>query len=132
MSWSSGRISAMEPILPTRSISCRSCTGVHLEKTISDVLYHSPCAIAINMIYFLPEPGGRPAPTLRGFGQAAPKGGRMRKQVNIHKAAVFSIVINAVQIAAVLAIAALVLFTDIEQGSAIFVEFALCVAAVLA
>lgn len=56
----------------------------------------------------------------------------MRKQVNIHKAAVFSIVINAVQIAAVLAIAALVLFTDIEQGSAIFVEFALCVAAVLA
>ncbi len=53
----------------------------------------------------------------------------MRKRVDIKKASVYSIVINSIQIAAVIAIALLVLFTDIEKGSVFFIEFIICVAA---
>lgn len=55
----------------------------------------------------------------------------MRNRFNIDKAAVYSIVINGIQIAAVIAIALLVLLTDIEKNSVIFVEFIICVAAAL-
>lgn len=55
----------------------------------------------------------------------------MRKRIDVDKASTYSIIINAVQIAAVLAIALLVLLTDIEERSVIFVEFIICVAAMI-
>ncbi len=55
----------------------------------------------------------------------------MRKGVNIQKASIYSIIINSVQIAAILSIAVLVLLTDIERRSVFFVEFIVCLAAVL-
>ena len=55
----------------------------------------------------------------------------MRKRIDIDKASIYSIVINAIQIVAVLSIALLVLFTDIEQRSVVFVEFIICLAAAL-
>lgn len=55
----------------------------------------------------------------------------MRRRVDIDKASIYSIVINAVQIVAVIAIALLVLITDIEERSVIFVEFIICLAAAL-
>ncbi len=55
----------------------------------------------------------------------------MRKSVNIDKAAILSIIINGVQIGAVVAIALLVLLTDIETRSVVFVEFIICLAAAL-
>lgn len=55
----------------------------------------------------------------------------MHKRVDVDKASTYSIIINAVQIAAVLAIALLVLLTDIEDRSVIFVEFIICVAAAI-
>lgn len=55
----------------------------------------------------------------------------MQKRVDIRKASIFSIAINTVQIIAVLAIALLVLLTDIEQRSVVFVEFFICLAAAL-
>ncbi len=55
----------------------------------------------------------------------------MRRRIDIDKAAAYSIVINGVQIAAVLAIAFLVLFTDIEQQSVLFVDFIISLASLL-
>lgn len=56
----------------------------------------------------------------------------MRKRVvDIDKASTYSIIINAVQIIAVISIALLVLITDIEERSVIFVEFIICLAAAL-
>lgn len=57
---------------------------------------------------------------------------RIRKKINIDKASQYSIVLNAIQIIAVLAIALLVLITDIEERSVFFVEFIICLAALLA
>lgn len=56
---------------------------------------------------------------------------RMRRKINIKKASLYSVVLNAIQIVAVLAIALLVLLTDIEERSVIFVEFIICLASVL-
>jgi len=55
----------------------------------------------------------------------------MRRSVDIHKASVYSIVINGVQIVAVIAMALLTIFTDLEQHSNLFVEFIICLAALL-
>lgn len=55
----------------------------------------------------------------------------MRKEIDIDKAVVYSIIINIVQIIAVVFIALLVLMTDIEKRSTIFVEFIVCLAAAL-
>ncbi len=55
----------------------------------------------------------------------------MRRRIDIDKAAIYSIVINGVQIAAIVAIALLVLLTDLEKNSVMFVEFIICLAAAL-
>lgn len=55
----------------------------------------------------------------------------MRRRVDIEKASVYSIVINGIQIAAIVAIALIVLFTDAEMRSVVFVEFIICLAAAL-
>jgi sensor histidine kinase regulating citrate/malate metabolism len=56
----------------------------------------------------------------------------MKKRVDIDKASIYSIVINAVQIAAVVGMALLVVLTDLAARSVVFVEFIICLAAALA
>lgn len=53
----------------------------------------------------------------------------MRTEVNINKASIYSIIINGIQIIAIIAVALLVLLTDLEQSSVLFVEFIVCIAA---
>ncbi|MDR0896463.1 MAG: Spo0B domain-containing protein [Oscillospiraceae bacterium] len=55
----------------------------------------------------------------------------MKKRVDIDKASIYSIVINAVQIIAVVSMALLVLLTDLAARSLLFVEFIICLAAAL-
>ncbi|MDR0896876.1 MAG: hypothetical protein LBN04_03365, partial [Oscillospiraceae bacterium] len=55
----------------------------------------------------------------------------MKKRVDIDKASIYSIVINAVQIVAVVGMALLVLLTDLAARSLLFVEFIICLAAAL-
>ncbi|MDR0897986.1 MAG: Spo0B domain-containing protein [Oscillospiraceae bacterium] len=55
----------------------------------------------------------------------------MKKRVDIDKASIYSIVINAVQIVAVVGMALLVVLTDLAARSLLFVEFIICLAAAL-
>lgn len=55
----------------------------------------------------------------------------MRTGVSIHKASIYSIIINVIQIGAIIAIAALVLLTDMGKFSMLFVDAFIIIAAVL-
>ncbi len=55
----------------------------------------------------------------------------MQKRVDIGKASAYSVVINGIQIAAILAILLTVLLTDLEKTNIIYVDFAICIAAAL-